>query len=209
MRILIFDRKIETLNFLHEKFNSENHKITIAENGSKFMAYLLSQEKAQFDAIIVCRKEMLHYGINEAFFYKRALNPILICSYLHCDDYHIKEIEISSLEFETYKDISKKASIKRILKLCETEEVFDETFIYKLPKKSGLLLKHLAMNENTGLSDEEIARLFWGKSHASKKHCIYNHVYNLRKYLKSEFKDSYIIHKEANRYKLIKLTKEA
>ncbi len=209
MKVLIFDRKIETLHFLYEKFNLKENEVVLAENGSKFLPYILNKEKNNFDAIIISKKELMHYGVNEEYFFKRNSNSFFVCSYSHCDDYHIKEIKISNLNNEDNEKKQSKTQLRSILKDCKKKETFDQDFIYKLPKKTGILLKHLAMNEDSGLSDEEIAELFWGKNNNPKKNCIYNHIYNLRKYLKSEFKDSYIIHKEANRYKLIRLKKEA
>ena len=68
MKVLVFDRKIETLAFLCEKL--ENHGITTiaAENGSKFLCNYLDPE---LDAITVATKELTHYSLNEAHFLKK------------------------------------------------------------------------------------------------------------------------------------------
>ncbi len=209
MKVLIFDRKVETLNFLSNQFKQAENEVVIAENGSKFINYLLNKEKHKFDIIIVCRKELKHYGIKESYFFYKDARSIIVCSYLHCEDYHIKAINISSSNSNEEKEILFRINTIRILDNCEKGEVLNQEFIYSLPKKSGILLKHLLINKSTGLSEEEIASLFWGENYNVKMNCIYNHIYNLRKSLKSQFNDLYVIHKEANRYKLIELKKGA
>ncbi len=208
MKVLIFDRKIESLNFVSEQFQNAEYEVVIAENASKLLNYILNPEDSQFDALVLCRKELTHYGINEEYFLAKGISNF-ICSYLHCDDYHIKKLNISYSYANNEENLDIKYRLERTLKKCEKEEALNQNFISALPKKSAILLNQLLIKEKDGLSDDEIAKLFWGENYHLKMNCIYNHIYNLRKALKAQYKNLYIIHKEKNKYKLIKLKKEA
>ncbi len=220
MKVLIFDRKIETLSFISKKFINNNIEVVPAENGSKFIGYVLNNNAAEFDAIIICKKELAHYNIEESFFFEKIYTPIVVSSYFHCGDYRINNIKMISPNYDIEKEHKIKQKLRKILKLCtkknkkktkpETtdESIIEREFIYSLPKKSAILLKHLMLKKEQGLSDKEISELFWGKE-SGKKNCIYNHVYNLRKSLDYKFSGLYIIHKDSTKYKLIKIKKEA
>ena len=206
MKVLVFDRKIETLAFLCEKL--ENHGIiTIAaENGSKFICNYLDPE---LDAIIVATKELVHYSLNEARLIKKIYKDITICTYFHEDCYNIKKVNIVSSSGIPESIKRNEKILKIILSKCKRRPDFNKDYIYSLPKKSGILLKHLIINRQKGLSDEEISTIFWGEKIPSKQNSIYNHVYNLKKSLKKSFSNRYTILKANKRYRLIKLKKEA
>ncbi len=209
MKVLIFDREIETLNFLSEIFNESDCEVSLAENGSRFMNFILSETFCEFDAVIICRKELKHYGIDEEYLLKKSSKPLLICSYLHSIGHCITD---SKIAFPNRIDKSKahlKEELKKIIYKCENETLLNKDFVESLPKKSAILLKHLLLHKEEGLSDKEIAELFWGDNYRLKMNCIYNHVYNLRKSLQSKFKGTYIIYKVANRYKIIEYKKGA
>jgi len=206
MRVLVFDRKIETLAFLCEKL--ENHGIiTIAaENGSKFICNYLDSE---LDAIIVSKKELDHYGLNEAQLLKKIYKDITICSYFHEDCYNIKTINIISSSGISESIKGNEKILKIILSKCKKRPDLNKDYIYSLPKKSGMLLKHLLINRQNGLSNEEISAIFWGEKNPLKQNSIYNHVYNLKKSLKKSFNNTYTILKTNKRYRLIKIKREA
>ncbi|UTC65486.1 helix-turn-helix domain-containing protein [Treponema sp. OMZ 788] len=206
MKVLVFDRKIDTLTFLCEKL--ENHGITTiaAENGSKFICNYLNPE---LDAIIVAKKELTHYTLNEAQLLKKIYKDITICSYFHEDCYNIKKINIVSSSAIAKNIKANEKILKIILLKCRRKPDLNKDYIYSLPKKSGLLLKHLLINREKGLSDDEISTIFWGEKLPSKRNSIYNHVYNLKQSLKKSFDNRYTILKTNKRYRLIKLKKEA
>ncbi len=187
---------------------TDGFKITVAENGSEFLAALFSQK---FDAVIVSGKELLHYNCNEKKLLREIKQNMVICSYMHGRKNSVKNIKIIS--FKQYDLFSKVEATKIRLKIFfsefnrERKPSLTDEFIYKLPKKAGILLRHLILNKEDGITDEEISRLFWGNKTLNKKHCIYNHVYNLKKSLKTEFKGTYTIYKYNKRYRLIKLKK--
>ncbi len=223
MKILIFDRRIETLSFLAKKIHRRGNTVVIAENGSKFIGYIVNGTKRKFDAILICKKELQHYNIDEKYLFSKVYNPLVVSSYLHCDDFRIKKIKIISSKVDRKKEIKTKQKLVKILKKCIHKNVpvnkiqkkydfgsgekfnIEKDFIYSLPKKTGILLENLIIKKEEGLSYEEITKLFWGKEGETKKNCIYNHIYNLRRILNLRFSNSYIIHKHLNRYTLIKL----
>ncbi len=209
MKVLIFDREIETLNFLSEIFNESGCEVSLAENGSRFMNFILGESFCKFDAVIICRKELKHYGIDEEYLLKKSSKPLLICSYLHSIGHCIKEIKIAFADRIDKSKAHLEEELKSIIYKCENETLLNKDFVESLPKKSAILLKHLLLHKKEGLSDKEIAELFWGDNYRLKMNCIYNHVYNLRKSLKSKFEDAYIIYKVANRYKIIESKKGA
>ncbi|AIN94685.1 helix-turn-helix domain-containing protein [Treponema putidum] len=206
MKVLIFDRKIETLAFLCEKL--ENHGIiTIAaENGSKFICNYLNSE---LDAIIVAKKELDHYGLNVSQLIKKIHKDITICSYLHENYHNITKIHISSSSNTSEIIRGNEKTLQVVLSKCKKRANLNKDYIYSLPKKSGILLKHLIINKAGGLSDEDINIIFWGEKNPLKKNSIYNHVYNLKKSLKKSFNNTYTILKTNKRYRLIKIKKEA
>ncbi len=208
MKVLIFDRSIKSLGLISGKFINPDDEVVVAENASQFLNYLLDTEHKKFDALIICRKELARYGINEEYFLGQG-SSIFVCSYSSCDDSQIYDLKISHSYEKDASEVALKESLEKALSSNDKENLLNKEFIYSLPKKSGLLLNHLIMNQEIGLSDKEIAKLFWGDNYRLKMNCIYNHVYNLRKALKAKFDDLYIIHKEANRYKLIGLKKGA
>ena len=206
MKVLVFDRKIETLAFLCEKL--ENHGITTiaAENGSKFICNYLDPE---LDAIIVATKELTHYSLNEAQLLKKIYKDITICTYFHEDYYNIKNINIVSSSGISESIKGNEKILKIILSKCKKKPDLNKDYIYSLPKKSGMLLKHLLINRQNGLSNEEISAIFWGEKNPLKQNSIYNHVYNLKKSLKKSFNNTYTILKTNKRYRLIKIKREA
>lgn len=211
MKVLVFDRKIETLIFLCDKIMHLELRVVTAENGSKFLASLLSEN---FDAVIISRNELSHYNCSGNTLFKKIKRNILFCTYEHDHDCFIKKVKIivsnPNAEF-TPQMQEYKTKLKALLLKCKHKmnDQLSKTFIYSLPKKSAILLKHLILNKHKGITDEEIAYLFWGEYHSDKQHCIYNHIYNLKKTLKTEFKNAYTIYKDKNRYRLVNFAKEA
>ncbi|UTC68134.1 MULTISPECIES: helix-turn-helix domain-containing protein [unclassified Treponema] len=206
MKVLIFDRKIETLAFLCEHL--ENHGIitVAAENGSKFMCNYLDK---RLDAIIAAKQELTHYGLNSIELLKKISKDITVCTYAHSAYHHIKNINIISSS-HTPKNIKANEKILEIiLSKCKKRADLNKDYIYSLPKKSGILLKHLIINKKNGLSDADIRIIFWGDEKLSRQNSIYNHVYNLKKSLKKSFNNRYTILKTNKRYRLIRLKKEA
>lgn len=206
MKVLVFDRKIDTLAFLCEKLEHHGIISIAAENGSKFICNYLDPE---LDAIIIAKKELSHYSLNEAQLLKKIHKDITICSYFHEDCFSIKNINISSSSHisETIKNNEKTLQI--ILSKCKKRANLNKDYIYSLPKKSGILLKHLILSKKNGLSDEDINIIFWGEKNPLKQNSIYNHIYNLKKSLKKSFNNTYIILKTNKRYRLIRVKKEA
>ena len=206
MKVLVFDRKIETLAFLCKKLEDHGIITVAAENGSKFICNYLDSE---LDAIIVCKKELDHYGSNEAHLLKRVHKDMTICTYLPAGNYNIKNINIFSSSYASKNIKSNEKMLRIILLKCRKKSDFNKDYIHSLPKKSGILLKNLIINRKTGLTDEEINTIFWGENSGLKKNSIYNHVHTLKKALKKSFNDTYTILKANNRYRLIRLKKEA
>lgn len=208
---MVFDRKIETLIFLCNKIMPLELTVVTAENGSKFLASLLSEN---FDAVIISRSELSHYNCSKNALFKKIKRNIIFCTYEHDCDCFIKKIKIimsnPDADF-TPQMQAYKTKLKTLLLKCQYKMnmQFSNAFIYSLPKKSAILLKHLILNKQRGITDEEIAYLFWGEYHSDKQHCIYNHIYNLKKTLKIEFKNTYTIYKDKNRYRLVNFAKEA
>ncbi|MEL3913053.1 helix-turn-helix domain-containing protein [Treponema pedis] len=206
VKVLLFDRKVKNLIFLCKKLEKFGLKTTAAENGSKFLAALAVKK---FNAIIISKKELKHYNCTEKSLLKRLKRNLVVCSYIPDKVNCIKKIKMVSpkLYEPNVKIQMTKSSLKKFFLTLKRNKNFILTseFIYKLPKKSAILLRQLVLNKKDGITDEEISYLFWGNKLPDKKHCIYNHIYNLKKSLKTEFKDTYTIYKDNDRYRLVNL----
>ena len=198
MKVLIFDRKICTLNLLHDKLKKYGFQIIKAKNGSEFLNKFFSFD---FEILIICKNELRHYNIDEKYFFKTFHADFSVYSYSHDENYikNITQTIYKKLEYDI------RVKIKKALLNCQRPGTINQDFIYKLPKKSGILLKQLMMKKEKGLSEKEIANLFWGQENIGKARNIYNHIYNLRKSLKEEFNDKYIIHRRNNTYMLLNM----
>ena len=199
MKALVFDRKLETLVFISDKLKNAGIGVMSAENGSMFLEGLLENI---FDVVVVCKKELKHYNVKPDYFSKEFNSNLITYTYNH-DDNYIKDIEVTAPDIR--KLGKKDHKFKKLLLSCRDPDNITNEFIYSLPKKSGILLRHLLLNEKTGITNSEIERLFWGENAFNKTNNIYAHIYKLRKFLKERYNDTYIIHKEKELYRLINI----
>lgn len=201
MNILIFDKKMETGIFVSGILHKKGNDVTIAQSSTEFLYYILHQS---YDVIVISKKELEHHCLTPMYFEEKISWKPAVFSYSYDDDF-ISDISVVTRGGEHIKH--KAGRIKHFMGKCTDPNAITTEIIYNLPRKQGILLKHLVLNKNTGLTGEEIAKLFWGDIKDARPSGIYAHVYNLRKRLQKRFNGVYVIYKERDLYRLINTKK--